>query len=1395
MHLKRRCRWFFAVALAALSVILVPVSARAASSEPVFLSDLEPVSATVGQGTLGRDVSFDKGALCLQVDGAPRTFAKGLSTHADAEVVYDIEGKGYERLQSWLGINYACRDKQGNGVAFSVYRRDAKDGPWQGIYNADKTIVQGLKDNAVHVSLDVSGAVQVKLEVSTLGHDWNDQAEWDGAKFTDATYDDTATPAPVPSIEPLDSLDKKIADKGADHWKNLDALAADDEMLLLRRTFIERFGYDALQSYAGTTQDRRDLLAWLMDDFEMMRNMVLGGAPDGSPMKALDVLRSVAGAFPQDFKQGAADGPVFRRMLASLALTHCKPVRYWTGDAPASDPRARYYTLKTLREHASEYHFRTDIFDWLPVEDMRWVADNMNSDAGMAWLVNYSLKRFGSNEGHRLDAYMYIYYDMGWENDGGYNWEPLYEQNNFDGAVTGIDGAVAEHGWQGKYGIFYDDDPHFPASKDGDYFRIPYGAKGQHYPWMVFEKRGVCGSLSKTYSNLYAISGIPSAVNGQPAHAACFAMTELRRDPATGKPGGVWSIANDISGWWETEKGERYPCGWGSAKTQSSDIYNGSYLLLSQAALNDMNAYGRSLYLQTASAAFSGADAEALVDAALAAQLLNLDAWELKLAQMQSAHATDGDLWVKVAQGAAEALKWHPKPMNDLLLRIAAMAPADTSVQTLVGEARVGALQAALTCTDSDTIQPEVCVNIAQHLLGKADNAVFSFSLSGENANTIKLGPQFQTINWYYSLDGGTTWTNVSGSKERLLTAEEVAKLNERDGIRVVLTGSTTQHALALTKPATPDRVWFNDETGRIFTDCGAPCEVRLEGEAAWRDLSSAEAFNAGDKVEVRRRAQGTELASDPVSHTFAARGATPDDSFVPLDDYSVYGASSEEDPRVSKEKVHDGDPYTFWYTKHDRSDTDKYLVLDLGAERTLTKVRLTPRQTTAVWGNPDKVRFYVTGAAADGTPDENGWTEVAEQTFGASDPLHNDQAQDVALKAGARGRFFKMCEVSQNAWLALAEIELFENAYDLAQAPMLALGAGSVRTFDGAPASAADLGLVARRGGADASSHVRWLHRDAARASGPWFDGTPVSAGEYVVRAELPEAREGAQLFGAAAAEGRLTVRPRPVDVAIEGAQRQTAGAVTALVASFEDVGGVRRAATVAYDGKVLDAAALTALAPGTYVLSASIDCPDYEVAQVTGPTKLVVEPVGAAVPPTPAPSPAPPAERPTPSDPATPSPDVPGVPERPEAPEPSDDAPVHEGGDDGAERPAPGASGEDAPVGTSVALVNGEAPAVLAHGATDGAYVIPAHYDGEGRPREAKADGEAAPESVAEGGSGAVPRAALADDDGPLADGKTAAGSAPEADSVNGVVWLGAVALALGVPGIACLLERRRS
>lgn len=143
----------------------------------VYLSDMNWESQTsgdMGSNPTRKDKSCGGNEIKLWNGEKEQIFKKGLGSHAKSEIVYDLEGKGYETFESYVGIDReAYKDTHEADVTFKVY-----------VDGVEKATSALMKDNTEmhHFKVDIKGAKKLKLVMEPGMHNWSDHGDWADAK-------------------------------------------------------------------------------------------------------------------------------------------------------------------------------------------------------------------------------------------------------------------------------------------------------------------------------------------------------------------------------------------------------------------------------------------------------------------------------------------------------------------------------------------------------------------------------------------------------------------------------------------------------------------------------------------------------------------------------------------------------------------------------------------------------------------------------------------------------------------------------------------------------------------------------------------------------------------------------------------------------------------------------------------------------------------------------------------------------------------------------------------------------------------------------------------------------------------------------------------------------------
>ena len=145
-----------------------------------YLSDLEWESAEAGYGEVRRDAPAEGFQIALTgSDGQPVLYEKGIGTHAQSKIVYNIEGKGYTRFLSDVGVDYS-RNPNGYdaNVVFKVYFNDENTEP---VYDSGEMYCD-TPLQSVDLALDET-VTKLILVVEQGVNNYSDHADWAGARF------------------------------------------------------------------------------------------------------------------------------------------------------------------------------------------------------------------------------------------------------------------------------------------------------------------------------------------------------------------------------------------------------------------------------------------------------------------------------------------------------------------------------------------------------------------------------------------------------------------------------------------------------------------------------------------------------------------------------------------------------------------------------------------------------------------------------------------------------------------------------------------------------------------------------------------------------------------------------------------------------------------------------------------------------------------------------------------------------------------------------------------------------------------------------------------------------------------------------------------------------------
>ncbi|MCM1052947.1 MAG: NPCBM/NEW2 domain-containing protein [Ruminococcus sp.] len=878
--------------------------------EFVYLSDIPYIKeqSNVGWGSITLDqnleTNYNNGIIALIVNGKSKNFLKGVSAHATSTLIYNISELDYDYFSTYYGVD-ASRGTNGNGVKFSIYT--SVDGINWDLHTLASPPVKKGNSEAEFINIDIRGKNYIKLYAHNNGNADSDHAVYANAKLYKEGYSEIEDDTPYSFIKTLDEYDAILSKS------SYQDLITTKEMTLLQRKFVNNFGYDLLQGIAHLDNDRKETLEWIMNDYDALKYYITGGKPIGSYMSSLNVLIKLYTTYKNDLKNntrtsnGIVLGDLYKRMMISLSLTHSANVCLWIGGNQCSDAVTRYDVYKKMQANNLLVN---KIFETLNIEEMRWVMNNLIDDEEIEWL-NHHIRRYNTN----IDPYRYITYRFGYN----YSLAKYYSAENYDT-------------WNNKYHL-------------SDY-NITYQT-GKPKLWIVFEEGSVCGGLSKTGSNINACLGKPSGVIGQPGHAAYLEYSET----TDGK--GMWTIKNDVGGWTVAEKGERLLCGWGSNSWDS--YYNVTYVPYAQEALNDLENYNKALETMLLADLYQN-DVNKLEEIYLKAleyQPINMDAWYGLIRTYQKNTSKTGEDYIALAKKLTESMYYFPVPMHDLMNLISGNLNNTKYALTYTNYLREALEKGTqLNSNNSPLLQPSISKTMANHLLGKNDYTIATFSFNGDNANKIMLGSKYEGngVRWEYSLDGGNNWTATSDSYV-LLSAAEINSITAQNDIKIHIVGvdysAANIYTIDILDNIISESSYYRNDLENRIMGVNLVHEWRNSENDPWTSYADASPNNTGNKtLQIRQIANGTKLSSNILTFTFTEDNQPDTRKYIPVSHLSVHGVSSQatgSGQNGQAANAIDGNYNTRWHSAWNGSDNQKYIIIKFDKPIYLSAIEYVP--------------------------------------------------------------------------------------------------------------------------------------------------------------------------------------------------------------------------------------------------------------------------------------------------------------------------------------------------------------------------------------------------------------------------------------------------------------------
>ena len=141
----------------------------------VYITDLFWESARTDYGTVNKDSSSTNRDIKLTINGSNTSFKKGIGTHANSEIVYDLTDQNYEYFETYIGVDKNISEQDRSSIIFKILA-DGKE-----IYNSG---VMNYNSEAKKVRVPISGVKKLELIINDASNgNASDHGSWGEAKL------------------------------------------------------------------------------------------------------------------------------------------------------------------------------------------------------------------------------------------------------------------------------------------------------------------------------------------------------------------------------------------------------------------------------------------------------------------------------------------------------------------------------------------------------------------------------------------------------------------------------------------------------------------------------------------------------------------------------------------------------------------------------------------------------------------------------------------------------------------------------------------------------------------------------------------------------------------------------------------------------------------------------------------------------------------------------------------------------------------------------------------------------------------------------------------------------------------------------------------------------------
>ena len=905
----------------------------------IYLSDLDFITDNNWSynGWAGHEIRKDKnqdgGTLSLMIDNERRYFTKGVSIHGKGQATYDISkfSTEFSRFIAKIGVD-AARGNNGLIWIQILVSNNGKD--WISLLKTDN---MNGNTNAVDVDVNIAGYKYLRIYIDPVGSNAADHGTIANARLVKSNFDkDSLAYERIKTNQYYDEILNK--NDVSYNYKN-------NYRQVLEREFVRKIGYWNIQELAEHTNGMVQTLEWILSKNEILEQIIEVGEISNS-ITFMNVLNDLYIKNKQDLN--TANGYVYQKMMIALAAAYSSdriisPLAF-SFQSPTYDYVERFNIMKQFFDNNQLRKVKTNALqgefvknDWFKdyhVELMRMVMQDGTNNGDLIWLNGFT------NEKQSISFYMIGYVS------------PTYTQDRFYNEVN-----------KETY------DQRFYLTKYGVPYGLTNGVKVPRY-WMVFANGGICWNASRVGQSMYRVNGIPATGAYQVGHELYIQYYEDENGNGYWTPRyGNWSGAGST---WGGANPYRYIFNWNNKSFTDKHISGSKvasstgYLYLGQDNLNHYEEYKKSLYYNLTANSYANNNQK--LDSyfkALEVNKLNLDSYDniINLYKQMSNKNEGGTItshdWYNLSLKIIDAYKYHPVPMFDLIKVIRPYL--EGSERLYIDRLEKETLEKATTVTADKTLQVDGVRTHARQLLNKTQPDPMIFSFDGENAGKIVKNPMYQ-LAWGYSLDGGKTFTDFKIDDEITLTSEEINKITVENDIIINFMGLSYTFRIDITKGTMSNNLFANDLENRVV-GIDLTYEWRNNENDPWTSYKDASPDNTGDKtLYVRRKAIGTQLASDSVTYTFTEDNQPNTRKYVPVSHLSIHDVSTEATSNQgSAIYAIDGNYNTRWHSAWNGTDTERFITIKLDKPRYVSAVEFVPAgggngriYDGTIWGSYD---------------------------------------------------------------------------------------------------------------------------------------------------------------------------------------------------------------------------------------------------------------------------------------------------------------------------------------------------------------------------------------------------------------------------------------------------------